>query len=344
MEELVKLAKEKKASDLHLVYGLKPSVRVHGSLKALDLPVLDDNKLESLAKELGVDITNLKEHDMAKTIDNTRCRINVFKQQNHISIALRLLSDTIPDISVLGLPKIVEEIIKLRKGIVLVTGETGSGKSTTLASLIDAINHTYEGHIITLEDPVEYLYKPDKCIINQREVGQDTESFSDGLRASLREDPDIILLGELRDADTIETALTAAETGHLVFATLHTNGAGDTIDRIISAVSEGKKDQIRMQLSTTLKYVLAQQLLPRIDSEGRVLAYEVMKVNSAIANLIREGKTPSIQNAIATSARIGNITMDNCLINLVKERKISKEEAVLASNDADYVKNALNIY
>ena len=224
----------------------------------------------------------------------------------------------------------------------MVTGETGSGKSTTLAALIDRINHTRAENIITMEDPIEYVYKPDQSIISQREIGQDTESYHNALRAVLREDPDIILIGEMRDLDTIQTALTAAETGHLVLATLHTKSAADSIDRIVDVFPEGLQRQIRMQLSTCLVAVLSQQLLARRDGMGRSLACELMMVTPAIRNLIREGKTPQIASSLATSAAAGSVTMDNALLNLYRARAIDSETARENAHDQDYIrKNTL---
>jgi twitching motility protein PilT len=226
---------------------------------------------------------------------------------------------------------------ELHKGIVLVTGETGSGKSTTLAAMLDRINHTRKDHIVTLEDPVEYVYKPDLCAINQREVGRDTQSFASGLRASLREDPNVILIGEMRDRDTIETAITAAETGHLVFSTLHTGSAADSIDRIVQVFPEGLQNQIRLQLSLCLQAVLTQQLVPK-KSGGRALACELMVVNDAIRNLIRGGNTPQIVNAVATSAASGGQTMDQALARLVKTGEVNRAVALRYAKDPDYVK------
>jgi twitching motility protein PilT len=228
-------------------------------------------------------------------------------------------------------------LTNLHKGIVLVTGETGSGKSTTLAALLDSINHTFRSHIVTLEDPVEYLYKPDLCAINQREVGKDTASFAEGLRASLREDPNVILIGEMRDKDTIETAITAAETGHLVFGTLHTGSASDSIDRMVQVFPADEQTQIRLQLSMTLMAVLTQQLIPK-KGGGRALACELMIVTDAIRNLIRAGNTPQIANAVATSAAIGGQTMDQALLKLVRAGQITKDMAIHYAHSADYVK------
>ena len=255
-----------------------------------------------------------------------------------MSAALRLLSDVIPPLETLGLPPAVMDFPKIQRGIVVVTGETGSGKSTTLAALIDAINHTRAENIITMEDPIEYIYTPDRSIISQREIGQDTASYHDALRAVLREDPDIILIGEMRDLDTIQTALTAAETGHFVLATLHTKSAADSIDRMVDVFPEGLQRQIRMQISTTLVAVLSQQLLPSRDGGGRALACELMMVTPAIRNLIREGKTPQIQSSLATSAAAGSVTMDNALLNLYRARAIDAQTALEAAHDVDYVR------
>ena len=256
-------------------------------------------------------------------------------------MALRLLREEIPRLDSLGLPPAVLQLTDLHKGIVLVTGETGSGKSTTLAALLDAINHSRRCHIVTLEDPVEYVYKPDKCAINQREVGKDTRSFAEGLRASLREDPDVILIGEMRDRDTIETAITAAETGHLVFGTLHTGSASDAVDRMVQVFPPDAQTQIRLQLSMTLQAVLTQQLIAR-KGGGRVLACELMMVTDAIRNLIRSGNTPQIANAIATSAAIGGQTMDQALVRLVRSGVITRDSALHYAKEQDYVrKNAL---
>ena len=234
-------------------------------------------------------------------------------------------------------PPAAQSLPTLHKGIVLVTGETGSGKSTTLAALLDYINHTRKCHIVTLEDPIEYVYKPDLCAINQREIGADTQSFAAGLRASLREDPDVILIGEMRDRDTIETAITAAETGHLVFGTLHTGSAADSIDRMVQVFPEGMQTQIRLQLSMCLAAVLTQQLVKKRGG-GRVLACEMMVVTDAIRNLIRAGNTPQIANAIATSAALGGQTMDQALVRLMRSGQISREVALDYAVDQAYVK------
>ncbi len=343
LTELIEWARQNRGSDIHLVRGLPPRVRVDGSLKSVpDTTPLTEQDCETYARLIaGQDyekISRIGELDLAVTFQgDVRCRVNLFRQQGAVSAAIRLLAEKIPELDALGLPPAVQGLPDLNRGIVLVTGETGSGKSTTLAALLDKINHTSDQHIITLEDPIEYIYTPDRCTINQREIGTDTESYADGLRAILREDPDVILIGEMRDLDTIETALTAAETGHLVFATLHTNSAPEAVDRMVDVFPEGRQKQIRLQLSTTLMAVLSQQLLPRKDS-GRVAACELMIVTPAIRNLIREGKTPQIASSMATSAAEGSLTMDNCLISLCRSRVITAETARRAARDPEYVR------
>jgi len=329
------------ASDIHLVCNLPPKYRKDGSLQEMDPAPLSKEDCERYSMEMAgesfSEIAEMGELDLARSYDGVRVRINLYRQQGNVSAAIRLLSSKIPKLEQLGLPPAVAEFSKLQRGIVIVTGETGSGKSTTLAALLDQINHTRRDHIITLEDPIEYIYTPDLCVINQREIGKDTVSYAKGLKAILREDPDVILIGEMRDLDTIETALTAAETGHLVFATLHTNSAPDAIDRMVDVFPEGRQKQIRMQISTSLQAVLSQQLLRKREG-GRVAACEVMIVNAAIRNLIREGKTPQIANVLATSASEGSVTMDNMLIRLCNQKIISPETAWEAAHEKEYVK------
>ncbi len=345
IEELIARAAERGASDIHLICGRPPVFRVAGALEAQEGPPLTAGDCRELAAVLAGDRLELLEKtgelDGADTLSGVRVRINLFVQQNAVSAAIRLLADRIPDLAALGLPPKVEELTDLRRGIVLVTGETGSGKSTTLAAMIDRVNHTRAAHVLTLEDPIEYLYTPDRCIFNQREIGRDTRSFGAGLRAALREDPDIILVGEMRDLETIETALTAAETGHLVLGTLHTGSAPDAVDRIVDVFPEARQRQVRMQLSMTLQAVLSQQLLPALCGGGRVAACELMVVNAAVRNLIREGKTPQIHSAIATTAAEGAVTMDAFLLRLYKAGKLSAETVRAAAHDAEYVKKSL---
>ena len=345
IEEFVNLAKAAGASDIHLICGLRPKIRLNGQITDMDEPVLTEDDCIKIAKELSgerfEELMELGELDAAGTYADNRCRIHLFKQQGVPSLALRILRDEIPVLSELGLPPAIDKFTDIHKGIILVTGETGSGKSTTLAAMIDAINHKRRAHIVTLEDPVEYIYTPDLCAINQREVGKDTRSFSEGLRASLREDPDVILIGEMRDRDTIETAITAAETGHLVFGTLHTGSASDSVDRMVQVFPEGAQQQIRLQLSMCLQAVITQQLIPKTTG-GRALACEVMIVTDAIRNLIRTGNTPQIANAVATSAAIGGQTMDQAIIKLVQKRVISRETALFYAKDRSFVsKNSI---
>ncbi len=343
VEGLVARARQDGASDIHLICGLPPKYRRDGQIETMCDEVLDRAACMHLARDLaGSDeafdeFMRVGELDAANTYACCRCRIHIFKQQGVPSVALRLLRDQIPDLTKLGLPPAALELPNQHKGIVLVTGETGSGKSTSLAAMIDYVNHHRKAHIVTLEDPVEYMYTPDLCAINQREVGKDTRSFSDGLRASLREDPNVILIGEMRDKDTIETAITAAETGHLVFGTLHTGSASDAVDRIVQVFPEAMQTQIRLQLSMCLQAVLTQQLIPK-KSGGRCLACELMIVTDGIRNLIRAGNTPQIANAIATSSAIGGQTMDQALVRLVRSGQVTREVALQYAHDREFVK------
>jgi len=336
VEEYVAQARKDGASDIHLVRGLTPRCRIDGSIREMGGTPLTQEDCRNIAKELaGSGIHQAEavgELDMAETIAGVRCRVNLFRQQAAWSAAIRLLNDHIPELSELGLPKAVSEFPAYSQGLVLITGETGSGKSTTLAAVLDQINRNEAKHILTLEDPIEYVYTPKRCVINQREIGRDTRSFAAGLRAALREDPDVILVGEMRDLETIETALTAAETGHLVFGTVHTNSAADSIDRIVDVFPAGRQQQIRLQLSMCLKAVLSQQLLPKAGG-GRILACEVMKTDGAIRNLIREGKTPQIANSIQTTGAIGNILMDKALQILLSAGSITRETYQSALRD-----------
>lgn len=333
LEEIIDTAHQANASDIHIVCGLPIKCRIDGKITSLTSEPLSNAECEAYAKALAGEqyeaMREIGELDLARTFAcGIRTRVNIFRQKGTVSAAIRILADHIPELEELGLPPVISDFSDYQSGIVLVTGETGSGKSTTLAALLNRINRTRQGHIITLEDPIEYVYTPSKCIINQREIGRDTRSYADGLRSILREDPDVILIGEMRDLSTIETALTAAETGHLVFATLHTNSAADSIDRMIGVFPEGQQRQIRLQVSTTLRAVVSQQLLPCKSGKGRIAACEIMVVNSAIRNLIREGKTPQIDSYITMNAHEGSINMDSCLQNLVKQELISKETAL----------------
>jgi len=345
IKEIVSVGQERGASDIHLCCGVPPKGRVDGKLTNLFEEPLTHEDCENLGREMAgakyAKMEEIGELDLALTINDSRCRINLFREQGHCSCALRILHDGIPPLDKLGLPPVIHQIPNWQKGIVLVTGETGSGKSTTMASLLNEINKTRYEHIITLEDPIEYIYKPDKSLISQREVGKDTVSYAEGLRAILREDPDIILIGEMRDAITIETALTAAETGHLVFATLHTNSAVDSVDRIVGTFPADRHNQIRMQLSTTLNAVLSQQLLVRKSGKGRILACEIMIVTPALRNQIREGKTPQMQSSLLAGAKDGSVTMDNYILDLYRRNEISLSTAIEAANDQEYIKQRI---
>ena len=282
----------------------------------------------------------LEEHgevDLSVSIESgDRFRVNAYKQRGNYAIAIRTITSQIPSFKTLGLPNVVASFAEKHKGLVLVTGPTGSGKSTTLASLIDIINSTQERHIITLEDPIEYVHHHKKGIVNQREIGNDTDSFNAALRAALRQDPDVILVGEMRDPETVSIALTAAETGHLVFSTLHTVGSAKTIDRIVDMFPAEQQQQIRTQLSTVCEGVISQQLIKTTDGRNRVAALEVMVTTPAIRNLIRENKTYQIQNIIQTSSKIGMQSMDQELVNLFRQGKISRESVLSRCTDFEY--------
>ncbi len=331
INDFILQAQQKGASDLHIVCGLPIKCRLDGKMQTLSDTVPTPQDCEVLAQELaGAQFETIRESgelDLALTADcGVRVRANIFHAGGALSFAIRLLNDVIPEIEELDLPPIALQLPTYPSGLVLITGETGSGKSTTLAAVLNRINHTACRHIITLEDPIEYIYTSDQCLINQREIGKDTASYADGLRAILREDPDVILIGEMRDLTTIEAALTAAETGHLVFATLHTNSAADAVDRIVSVFPDGRQRQIRTQLAATLRVVMSQQLVER-QGGGRIAACEVMVVNAAIRNLIREGKTPQMESFITMNSREGSILMDHALTELARAGKISMQTA-----------------
>lgn len=339
IEELLTVAKEKGASDLHITVGIPPKCRINGELTdmpydkllpadttALIMPMLSEN-FKKVVEEKG-------EVDFAYSIPNLgRYRVNVFRQRGSLAVVIRLVGTIIPTTASLGLPESVTDLTKKKRGLVLVTGPTGSGKSTTLASLIDVINTNYNTHIITLEDPIEYLHQHKKAVVNQREIGLDTHSYANALRAALREDPDVILVGEMRDLDTISIAITAAETGHLVFSTLHTIGAASTIDRIIDVFPPHQQQQIRIQLASVLEAVISQQLIPTTGGKGRVAAFEVMHANVAVKNLIREAKSHQITNIIQTNKKLGMQTMDDAIFDLYLKRKIEADKALNFAQD-----------
>ena len=342
VEQLLSIAKEKKASDVHVTVGLPPRVRINGELVDLDYPKLSPDDCEKLILDIMDDrqqamFKDRGELDFSFSVPNIgRYRVNVFRQRGSVACAMRIVGTEIPKPESLGVPKSVVELYAKKRGLVLVTGPTGSGKSTTLASLIDKINDERNAHVITLEDPIEYVHDHKQSLVNQREIGQDTESFNSALRAILRQDPDVILVGEMRDPETISIALTAAETGHLVFSTLHTVGAAKTIDRIVDMFPSEQQQQVRTQLSTVCEGVVSQQLIKTIDGRKRVAALEVMVANPAIRNLIRENKTYQIQNIIQTGSKQGMQSMDQELVNLYRRGLISRDSVLSRCTDYEF--------
>ncbi|GHV41240.1 twitching motility protein PilT [Clostridia bacterium] len=338
-EELLRDAVSLGASDIHLTADAAPSCRCDGEICELAKGILSPADIADMLDRLLTDtqkktFAETKEVDLAYSIpDVGRFRVNAFHQRGSKAIVARALNSTIPSPQDLSIPEAVVKVTEKRRGLVLVTGPTGSGKSTTLASLIDVINSNYRGHIITLEDPIEYVHVHKKSLVNQREIGNDTKSYANALRAALRQDPDVILVGEMRDLETIATAVTAAETGHLVFSTLHTIGAANTLDRIIDVFEPAQQGQIRTQLAEVVECVVSQQLMVRRGGKGRVAAHEVMIANAAIKNHIREGKTAQIPSTIQINRKLGMITMDDALFELYEKGVISAETAVDYAQD-----------
>ncbi|KLU66282.1 twitching mobility protein [Desulfosporosinus acididurans] len=333
MEELFLNAAEKKASDIHLTIESPPVLRVDGSLVPLLMDKLSQFDLETFALSLMNEIqkkrfTEFGELDLSYSLSHVgRYRVNIFRQRGSMGVVIRLIPHDIPTPESLGLPAVSLALARLTKGLVLVTGPTGSGKSTTLASLIDYINRTRACHIMTIEDPIEYLHKHQLSLVNQREIGCDTNSFANALRSVLRQDPDVILVGEMRDLETIATAVTAAETGHLVFSTLHTNDATQSVDRMIDVFPSYQQQQIRVQLAAVLQGILSQQLFPRADHQGRIAAIEVMLATPAVRSLIREGKTHQLPTVIQVNSKLGMQTMDKAILDLVQKGWVSYEVA-----------------
>lgn len=348
IDEIIRIAHEKHASDIHISADTPVRFRLYGSITDMDDYKLTPDDCMDYAQSISPrarEISSIGEVDVSyASADGVRCRVNIYRERCNTAVAIRILNNVIPDYDELGLPPVVREFTKYKRGIVLVTGQTGIGKSTTLACMINDINMHCAKHIITLEDPIEYVFQSAGCTVNQREVGIDTASFADGLTAVLREDPDVVMVGELRRLNEIEAALTLAETGHLVLASVHTNSAADTIDRIVDSFPANQQPQIRLQLSMTLKAVLCQQLIPAINGSSMVLATEVMITNDAIRNLIREGKTPQIENIIATSANIGSQLMDNSIAALYKKGRISRENTFLYAHNAQYIAKLIGLY
>jgi len=339
IKELLIETKDKEASDLHLNTGISPVLRINGKLKRLDLPELTPEITHEmiysiLSEKQKNNFEKFGELDLSYELINvSRFRVNVFKHRLGEGAAFRLIPEKIKTLSELGLPSILSDFTEKDRGLVLVTGPTGSGKSTTLATMIDIINKKKYVNIITIEDPIEFIHSHRNCLVSQREVGSHTQSFASALRNALREDPDVILVGEMRDLETISMALTAAETGHLVFSTLHTISASETIERIIDVFPPHQQNQVRMQLAGSLLGIIAQTLLPLLDEKGRVPAVEIMVANPAIRNLIREGKAYQISSTIQISKKDGMQSLDQSLKDLVMEDKISREDALKMAID-----------
>jgi len=341
IDRLLETCIKQQASDLHLSVGKPPTLRMGGHLVPLKTKVLEPDDTVALMKSIASERSQNELQEGGSTDfgfafgDAGRFRVSIFRQKGNLSLVLRRIPNELLSINQIGLPSVVKELLRRPRGLLLITGPTGSGKTTSLASMIDYIRRAMDRHIITIEDPIEYYFPHDKSLVNQREVGTDVPSFSEAIRRALRQDPDVILVGEMRDLETISAAVEAAETGHLVFGTLHTNGAASTINRLIDAFPVDQQEQIRVQLSTTLIGVISQALLPRDDKRGMVAAYEFMLVTPAIANMIREGKTFRIDSAIQTGAKFGMQLLDDHLWSLYEEGKISARDMVDKSRDAE---------
>ncbi|WP_022773110.1 type IV pilus twitching motility protein PilT [Butyrivibrio sp. AE2015] len=348
IEDILREAKENGASDVHITVGLPPKMRLNGKLIAMDNY---DKMMPADTKLIADEVMNDKQkekleengqHDMSFSIPGIgRYRLNIFKQRGSIAMAFRVVATQIPTAESLGIPETVVDLYQKQRGLVLVTGPTGSGKSTTLASIIDMINNNREAHVITLEDPIEFTYQHRMSIVNQREIGTDSNSYANALRAALREDPDVILVGEMRDLETISTAITAAETGHLVLSTVHTIGASNTVDRLIDVFPSHQQQQIRIQLAGVLEAVISQQLIPSTDGVSRSAAFEVLHVNSAVRNLIREGKSHQLITYMQTYRKQGMMTMDDAILELYRAQKISRESALQFAQDPDTMQNKM---
>ena len=345
IDDLLKEVVQYKASDLHISAGLPPVIRVDGNLLRTKYPAFTPEGVEDLLfpmlnNEQRRTLEQTWELDMSYGLkDLGRFRVNIYKNRGTYAAAFRTINSVIPSFDTLGLSDVVRTITERPRGLILVTGPTGSGKSTTLASMIDYINETRSEHILTIEDPIEFVHSSKKSVIHQRELGQDTRSFANALKSSLREDPDIILVGEMRDIETISLALTAAETGHLVFGTLHTSSAAQTVDRIIDVFPEGQQQQIRVQLGGCLEAVFSQTLLQKLQPDGtkkgRVMAQEILVKTNAISNMIREGKTAQIYSGIQTGAGVGMQTLEAALANLYRQKLVTEEDAMMKSQRPD---------
>jgi twitching motility protein PilT len=348
-EDLLRKAVELNASDLHITVGIPPTMRVNGNLLPYGNDKLNPKDTENYVKGLLTEeqyrrYIKTGEMDFSYALQGiSRFRVNIFRQRGTDAMVLRMIPLQVPALEKLGMPSVITELAHKKRGLILVTGPTGSGKSTTLAAIINEINNNTNCHIITLEDPIEYLHKHKKSVVNQREIGYDTQSYANALRGALREDPDVILVGEMRDLETISIAITAAETGHLVLSTLHTIGASKTVDRIVDVFPPHQQQQIKVQLAAVLEGVVSQQLVKKANGEGRVSALEVMIATPAIRNLIREGKTHQIDSAVQTGGKHGMKTMDMSLVDLYKKGLITHEEAMTYSVDKDIMMRLINL-
>lgn len=341
IEEILARGVSLGASDVHLTVGLPPMMRVHGNLVTSDFPVMTpadtlDMLISVLNERQRAVFEEVGEYDLSYASPTSgRFRVNAFKQRGSIAMAFRIVGTSVPSPEVLGVPESVVNLYQRKRGLILVTGPTGSGKSTTLAAIIDKVNSCRDAHIITLEDPIEYLHPHKLSMVNQREIGADTDSYANALRAALREDPDVILVGEMRDFETISVAITAAETGHLVLSTLHTNSAASTVDRVIDVFPPHQQQQIRVQFANVLEAIITQALIPTADGTGRVAAFEVLHANHAIRNLIREGKSHQLDSVMQTNRKMGMMTMDDAIGQLYMAGKIDREQAIIFARDPD---------
>ena len=343
MVDLLQATIDEGASDLHVRAYMPPELRIHGELTPLDIPPFEPEDTLKLCREICTDeqFHEVEMHggaDFALSHDDgTRFRVSVFKERKRYGMVLRMIPSGLLSLQQIGLPDTIKELLFKPRGLILVTGPTGSGKSTTLASMLDVINQERGVHIITIEDPIEFYHTSKKSLVTQREVGDDVPSFAEAIRRALRQDPDVILVGEMRDLETISAAITAAETGHLVFGTLHTTGAAETVDRIVDSFPTDQQEQVRTQLSVGLQAVISQILLPRIDKPGRVAAFEIMLATPSIRSRIRDNKTFQIRSDIQTGAKFGMVTLDACLTEHYKNGYISYDELITKSQDPDTV-------
>ncbi|MBA2481038.1 MAG: type IV pilus twitching motility protein PilT [Planctomycetes bacterium] len=343
MNQLLEICLQQNASDIHITVGRPPTFRIHGSVKSLKANPLTADDTAQLMKQITSERGQTELSEIGSTdfaigyLDKARFRVNAFKQKGRIAMVLRLIPSKILTFEEIGLPPLIKDICTRPRGLVLVTGPTGSGKSTTLATMIDFINEEEEGHIITLEDPIEFYHTHKKCVVNQREIHIDCPSFEEGLRRSLREDPDVILVGEMRDLATISAAISAAETGHLVFGTLHTTGASRTVDRIIDVFPTNQQEMVRTQLAGNLVAVISQALVPKASGKGRAAAFEIMLMNPAISNLIRENKSFRIDSTIQTSGNQGMVLLDDWLYRLYSQGVIDFENMMMFAKDQGFL-------